>query len=187
MAEKLNVVESAILEELRKVKTGPVRINTQSGRGTVIPSARVSAQASTQADVLAEKMALGLLLEIPDVLPEVEDILSPEYFNTPQMQRIADAILRLKEKNLSITPASLMNYLKDDKLSQIISEIAVTVDGIEDKKKNLLNCISWLRKNNLKVKLKNLEALISSAQGAKDNNLLQGLMSQYDHLIRSRN
>ncbi len=190
LAEKLNVVESAILEELRKVKTGPVRVNTQSGRGTVIPSARASAQASAQADVpavLAEKMALGLLLEIPDVIPEVEDILSPEYFNTPQMQRIADAILKLKEKNLSITPASLMNYLKDDKLSQIVSEIAVTVDGIEDKKKNLLNCISWLRKNNLKVKLKNLEALISSAQGAKDNNLLQGLMSQYDHLIRSRN
>jgi DNA primase len=174
LAEKLNVVESAILEELRKVK-----VNTQSGRDTVIPSA--------QAGVLAEKMALGLLLEIPDVLPEVEDILSPEYFNTPQMQRIADAILKLKEKNLSITPASLMNYLKDDKLNQIVSEITVTVDGIEDKKKNLLNCISWLRKNNLKVKLKNLEARISLAQGAKDNNLLQGLMSQYNHLIRSRN
>ena len=179
LAEKLNVAESAILEELRKVKAGPVRVNTQSGRGTAMPSA--------QADVLAEKMALGLLLEIPDVLPEAEDILNPEYFNTPQMQRIADAILKLKEKNLSITPASLMNYLKDDKLNQIVSEIAVTVDGIEDKKKNLLNCISWLRKNNLKMKLKNLEAQISSAQGAKDNNLLQGLMSQYDHLIRSRN
>ena len=186
LAEKLNIAESAILEELRKVKTGPVRVNTQSGRDTTISSARASAQANVPA-LLAEKMALGLLLEIPDVLPEVEDILSPEYFNTPQMQRIADAILKLKENNLSITPASLMNYLKDDKLNQIVSEIAVIVDGIEDKKKNLLNCISWLRKNNLKVKLKNLEAKISSAQGAKDNNLLQGLMSQYNHLIRSRN
>lgn len=181
LAEKLNVAESAILEELKKVK-----VNTQSGRGTAIPSAQVSAQADVPV-VLAEKMALGLLLEIPDVLPEVEDILSPEYFNTPQMQRIADAILKLREKNISITPASLMNYLKDDKLNQIVSEIAVTVDNIEDKKKNLLNCINWLRKNNLKVKLKNLEAQISSAQGAKDNNLLQGLMSQYNHLIRSRN
>lgn len=186
LAEKLNVAESAILEELKKVKTSPVRVNTRSGRGTAIPSVQASAKADVPV-VLAEKMALGLLLEIPDVLPEVEDILSPEYFNTPQMQRIADAILKLKEKNLSITHASLMNYLKDDKLNQIVSEIAVTADGIEDKKKNLLNCVSWLRKNNLKVKLKNLEARISSAQGAKDNNLLQGLMSQYNHLIRSRN
>ena len=46
-----------------------------------------------------------------------------------------------------------------------------------------LNQIHYL----VKVKLKNLEARISSAQGAKDNNLLQGLMSQYNHLIRSRN
>jgi DNA primase len=174
LAERLNIAESAILEELKKVKTGPVRIETQAKRDAT-PS------------VLAEKMVLGLLLEVPEAIPEIEDMLRPEYFNTPEMQRLIDAILKLKERNISITSASLMNYLKDDRLNQIISEISVAVDGIEDKKKNLLNCVSWLRNNNLKIKLKNLEMEINLAQGAKDNKLLQGLMSQYNHLIRSRN
>jgi len=189
LAERLNIYEHAILEELKKIKSGTA-VNLRE-RHRVPETAQRARDAvhgtECQPSMLAEKTVVGILLDAPESISEVKDMLSPEDFNTPQMQRIVEAILKFREMGRSITPASLMTYLNDEKLNQIISEIAVTVGDIEDKKRNLLNCINWIRKNRFKVRLKNLESEISTAQGSKDNAILRGLMIEYNHLIRSRN
>jgi len=172
LADRLQVKEEALLWELKKVKPDY----------TYEPAEDFSKDRPTGA--MAEKILIGIMLEESDVISEVKSSLKSEDFVDEKMRRIADEIFKSYEQGKALKPTQLINRLKDESLSKIISEATSLADDITDMHKNLFDCIKWIKNQNVKNKLTELQNLIKIAQAMGDDRKLYQLVSEYNSLLK---
>lgn len=172
LAEKLQVKEEALLAELKKVKPDYTyeladEFLQEKPQGT-----------------MAEKIIIGLMLDEPEVIAEVRRSLKSEDFADEGTRRIADEIFKSYEEKKPAKPTQLINRLKDERLTRIISEATSLVDEITDIQKNLDDCVKWIKSQNVKNKLTELQNLIKVAQAMGDEKRVYQLVSEYNNLLK---
>ncbi len=172
LAERTQVKEEALLLELKKVKPDY----------TYEPAEELSSDRPQGA--IAEKILIGLMLDDPEVIPEVKGSLKLEDFADERTRRIADEIFKLYGDGKALKPTQLINRLKDENLSQVISEATSLADDITDIQKNLDDCIRWIKVQNIKKVLLELQNLIKVAQAMGDEKRVYQLVSEYNSLLK---
>ncbi len=172
LAEKLQVKEEALLAELKKVKPD----YTYELADEFLKEKPQGA--------MAEKIVIGLMLDEPEVIAEVKRSLKSEDFTDEGTRRIADEIFKSYEEKKPAKPTQLINRLKDERLTRMISEATSLVDEITDIQKNLDDCVKWIKSQNVKNKLTELQNLIKVAQTMGDEKRVYQLVSEYNNLLK---
>ncbi|MFH1779331.1 MAG: DNA primase [Candidatus Omnitrophota bacterium] len=172
LADRLQVKEEALLLELKKVKPDytyelPKDFSKGQPQGA-----------------LAEKIIIGLMLDQPEVIPAVKSSLKLDDLVDEKARRIADEIFKSCEDGKVLKPTQLINRLKDESLSQMISEATSLADEITDVQKNLDDCIRWIKNQNIKTKLAELQNLIKVAQAMGDEKRVCQLILEYNSLLK---
>lgn len=174
LGERLQVREEALLSELKKVR--PDR--------EYEPSEELSSSTGRSPAAMAEKIIIGLMLDDPDTIPGVKAGLKAEDFVDEGTRRIAEEIFKSYGDGRSFKPAQLINKLAQTELTALIAEATSLVDEMKDKQKNMADCIKWIRCNNAKFKLSELQNLIKAAQMMGDEKRVTELVSEYSGLIK---
>jgi len=177
LGERLQVSEGALLSELKKVKPDreyepSEEFSSSAGAGSRSPAA------------MAEKIIIGLMLDDPDMVPQVKENLKSEDFTDEGARKIVEEIFRSYGDGRSFKPAQLINKLAGSELTVLIAESTSLIDDIKDRPKNLSDCIKWIRCNNAKLKLSELQNLIKAAQVMGDEKRVTQLVSEYSGLIK---
>ena len=174
LGERLQVNEAALLSELKKVK--PDR--------EYEPSEELSSTAGGPTAAMAEKIIIGLMLDDPDMIPQVKENLKGADFADPGARKVAEEIFRAYGDGRSFKPAQLINKLAESELTALIAEASSLIEDIKDKPKNLADCIKWVRCNNAKSRLSELQNLIKAAQMMGDEKRVTQLVTEYSGLIK---
>src|SRR3990167_2735544 len=177
LGERLQVSEAALLSELKKVKPDreyepSEEFSSSAGTGSRSPAA------------MAEKIIIGLMLDDPEMIPQVKENLKSEDFADEGTRKIAEEIFRSYGDGRSFKPAQLINKLAGSELTVLIAEATSLIDDIKDRPKNLSDCIKWIRCNNAKLRLSELQNLIKAAQMMGDEKRVTQLVSEYSGLIK---
>ncbi len=170
LAERLQVREEALLSELKKVKSDY----------SYEPDVDISE--AKPAVEKAEKILIGIMLDNADVVSDIKANLKLEDFVCDQTRRIVAEIFKAHEEGRPLKPSILINQLKETALSQIISEAASLVEEINDKSKNLGDCVKWIKNQNTKSKLSELQNLIKIAEMMGDKKKVDQLVIEFDNL-----
>lgn len=173
LSERLQVREEALLSELKKVR--PDRAYE--------PSEELSSGERSPA-TMAEKIIIGLMLDDPELIPQVKESLKVADFEDPAARKIAEEIFASYGDGKSFRPAQLINRLAEPEMTKTIAEAIGLTDDIKDKQRNLVDCIKWIRCNNAKAKLCELQNLIKAAQMMGDEGKVNQLVAEYSGLIK---
>lgn len=175
LAESLDLDEDALRLEAKKVKKeydGSYNIESFSFKNEIAPLST------------ADKIIIGLMIEDNNLIPFVREKLGCDEFCNRFAQRIVEFIFRFYEQNKTITYATLINHLDIDGLENLLSGIAATHLAFVDKKKNLGDCIAWIKRNNLKRNLDGLCNQIKEAQRVGEHGKVTELVTHYNRLIK---
>ena len=163
LADSLKVDESDLRTELSKVKkeyADAYEINTRPLKD------------ETVAFSAADKIIIGLMIEDSGLIPVVKKKLAPDEFRNKFTQKIIDFIFRSDEEKRPVTYSAVITHLDIKGLDGILSEIAAKHSTFVDKMKNLEDCITWIKRDNLKRNLSELRNRIKSAQSEEEENRL---------------
>ncbi len=177
LAEKLAVDEESIREELKKVK------QDYKEREYFVNTVINKKDSNT-----AEKMILALLLDGEGFVTKVKENLLLEEFRNSSIRDVVKAILDMHKANLEISPAKLINHLENrNELNVLISEVVSMAETFSDKEKVLVDCITRIKKDNIKIEMDKLQAAIKSAHESKDEDKVKKLLSEYNNLVKMGN
>ncbi|MDD4878993.1 MAG: DNA primase [Candidatus Omnitrophica bacterium] len=174
LGERLQVSEGALLSELKKVR--PDR--------EYEPSEELSSSAGKSQAAMAEKIIIGLMLDDPETIAQVKEALKAEDFTDGGTRKIAEEIFSSYGDGKSFKPAQLINKLAESELTALIAEATSLTDDIKDRAKNLSDCIRWMRCNNGKSRLSELQNLIKAAQMMGDEKRVTQLVAEYSGLVK---
>jgi len=174
LAEKISVDEDALKTELKKVKPD------YTIRRQIAPAAEM------KRDLIgAEQMLLALMLEDAIFVDKVKGGLSLEEFKNTSIREVVAAIFKLREENIRINPARLINHLGTmEGAAVLVSEAVNLSEVLGEKEKVLSDCISRIKRDNLKNRLEDLRVAIKTAQDKKDENRLKGLIEEYSVIVK---
>ncbi len=178
LAESLKIAEDALRMELGRVKReydGSYSAGTFSFEEGILTLS------------IADKIIIGLMIEDNNLISFVKKKLGCNEFSNKFTQAIVKFIFKFNEENKPVNYSTLINQLEIDGLDSLLSEIATEHSTFTDKKKNLEDCISWIKKNNLKRNLNELRNQIKEAQGVGEQNRITELVIQYNKLIKESN
>ena len=187
LAERLGIAESAVLERIRAVAARQSRAPAFAGRQAApAPGLPKSETAATHAGLPEsfeitsgdrfERQIIAMMLQYPDILPEINRLNVLEYFENKNLESIGSAILKFK-------PAT------DDQVSAFVSKFEnqtqqtlITALAIGDESWNKKGCLRLLGKFvDTRQKLRSgslLEAQIKAAEKSNDHDLLITLLSK---------
>ena len=178
LADSLDLNEDALRLEVKKVKkeydTGYTMQTISLKRDEIAP---LSA---------ADKIIIGLMIEDNNLISFVRENLDCNEFCNKFAQRIVEFIFKFYEQNKPISYATLINQLDIDGLENLLSEIATTHFAFTDKRRNLKDCIFWIKRDNLKRNLNELRNQIKDAQSAGEEKRVTELLTRYNRLIKGR-
>jgi DNA primase len=175
LAESLNLDENALRLEAKKIKKdygNSYRTEAPFFKDELTPLST------------ADKIIIGLMMEDNNLVAVVKEKLDCNEFCNKFAQRIVELIFGLHEQNKPISYTTLINHLSIDGLENLLSEIAAAHNTFVDKRKNLEDCISWIKKNNLKRNLDGLRNQIKEAQSVDAHDRMTELVRQYNRLIK---
>jgi len=189
LADRIGVDESAILERVREVteqkalsyrKSGKPSATNQRSAGDANAAPKPLASAGRGAR--HERRILAMMLQFPDILPEVNRRHIISYFADPMLRTIGEMIVKHPElagKNLS----DLMNRFDDPVHQQFVASLAVKEESwnFKDGVKLLANFI----KISPNRREKTLVEKIREAEQANDHELLIRLLSERQQLAVS--
>jgi len=171
LAEKLNVEEKYVREEFQRMKNHPQRGQRSS------PSAS-GTRPKPKRKPLDEVYIIQLLLQLPDKVKEVCDLLSVEDFEDTVIRNIFK-----KMKAGAIDLNTLLSRSEGEEKS-FLAEISVD-DAFEDPVKVLGDCIKKLGDKKRKVMIKELDRKIKDAESKKDSGLLAKLLTERNRFMKS--
>ena len=174
LGERIQVNEEALLSELKKVRADR----------EYRPSEEISSSAGKSPASMAEKIIIGLMLDNPETVAEVKKNLKGGDFPDDEAREIVEEIFKSHGDGKSFKPAQLISKLSGGKLAALIAEATSLVDDIKEKDKNLADCIKWVRCNNSKSRLSELQNLIKAAQMMGDEKRVTQLVAEYSGLIK---
>jgi DNA primase len=188
LAERINIAEAAVLDRIRTVATSKFRSTTVSAAKNVVPVdntphagttesvSRLEGLAAVNAGIRFERRIIAMMLQFPEILPEVSKLNVLNYFENDVFESIGKLILKF-------SPTS------DDQVSELISKIE------NEEKQTLIASLamendSWNKKGCLRLlgkfvdsrhKLRNrglLDEQIKAAEKSNDHALLISLLNK---------
>ncbi|MBL7070715.1 MAG: DNA primase [Candidatus Omnitrophica bacterium] len=178
LGERLDLSEGAIRQESQRLIK-----DRRTGYG---PGPRPLVREAIKPLSEADKILIGLMLEDNSVISLVKEKIGHAEFSNEFAQNIARFIFDFYESNRPVTYAALISHIDADGSENLLSEIGTAQFAAANKEKNLEDCISWIKKDNLKRELDDLRAEIKKAQNAGENSRLTELVSRYNRLIKEK-
>lgn len=175
LAQRLSVDEDAVKAELKKVKPD------FSERMMVALSPEIKRDAKK-----AEIAVLAVLLDANgDYADIVKRRLALEEIKSSAVRDIIGAILTLRRDNKEINAARLINHFgSTSESASLISEAVNMLDSLDDKEKALDDCITRIKKDNMKDRLTLLQESIRIAHSQKDAKKVKDLVTEYNGLVK---
>ena len=174
LAEALNVSETAIVSEIRKIKT----ISEVNRNETPVAVAGIK-----KISYLAEKMLLSILFDDSDLIIEAKKKIQCDEFCD---KSVGNIVKHLYKTNGGIAPAGLMNRIDDPQINAFLSKLLVTDFGVDDKQKSFDDCIKKIKKDAINLKIKALQEKITVATKT-DESLLLDLYQEFYSLKKELN
>jgi len=174
LAERLDVKESFLYEILRTSPKEPSKERGDVGRSSAERSFPRS-----------EEWVVQLMAHHPEVIPTIsrEDLLKE--FESPILQRIAEALEDLYQKRgMFNLPQALAHF--DGDLKGRLSEFAFQEDGLEegDREKILQDCIQKIREKRMKREKGELLKKIKEAEKQQERKRLVPLLKERQELAK---
>jgi DNA primase len=176
LAESLGLDEGALRTEAKKVK------KEHNGSYTLRPFSLSRHEAAPLS--AAEKIIIGLMIEDNNLIPFVRENLKCSEFCNKFAQRITESIFEFYKQSKPVSYAALINQLDIGGLENQLSEIGSMQFAYRDSRKNLEDCIGWIKRNNLKRNLNELQNQIKEAQGEGEESRIRELVTRYNRLIK---
>ncbi len=174
LSERVLEDEEALLSELKRIKSAPMYQLENIQKRNVLTNARQ-----------AERIILGITLEDKSALSELRKNLVIDDFQEPNIKRIM-AFLFEMDQGTDINVSNILCQFEEAKIRELICEVLIEADKLSDKRKNLLDCIKWVKQDNLKRTLKEIQYRIKLAQEIKDEDLVLGLVNKYNSLVKGQ-
>jgi len=184
LAKRLSVNENSILLELKKVKdknfsySRPLIKQELNSKIAINPEERIIVQ---------------LMLEDPDLASSIKDDLILEDFENPELKEIIAVIFKLIAENKPFGPSQIINYLKEDKIARLISELSAgpiipgydgsSGDGLLDKERLVTDCIKKVKTKNLRRTRLSLQRKIKMAEGKRNVKEQMRLLNEFQNLM----
>ena len=136
-----------------------------------------------------EGYLLGLLIERPDLLPDVADRLQGLTFSTEAYQRVFARLQQLVDADRTVIPIDRLSDFERDEQA-LISAVAMTrypeLDSGSEAalRQSLEQCLQTLKINAAQRRLKTLVAEMRAAHASGDESRLVTLMQENDRLAR---
>ncbi|MCX5677724.1 MAG: DNA primase [Candidatus Omnitrophica bacterium] len=175
LSKSLSVDEDAVKAELKKVKP-----DFSERRSIIVP-------AEIKRDVKKAEIAiLAVLLDgRGDYADIVKRALPLEEIKSSSVRDIVNVILLLRKDNKEINAARLMNHFgSGSESTSLISEAVNVLDSLDDKEKALYDCISRIKKDNVKDRLTTIQEAIRMAHSQKDEVKVKELVAEYNSLVK---
>ena len=177
LAEKLSLDESALLAELKKVKTDTLSIS----RPNTIPLAMNPFLTSLP----TERLLVRLLLEEQELIEALREKITPEDFRDKYLGKIVSKMFELFCNGKKADAKSLLNDFSDPHVSKIICELTAC-DGpsLADKDKILHDCIRRMKEDMRKLKQQEICEKMKLAEVQNDEHRLKELLEEFQYLSR---
>jgi DNA primase len=173
LSQDLNITEDALLQELKKIKDDKVSL----GFNQAVPN-KLNVNPT-------EKLLIKLMLEENDLIDRIRARLEPADFLDERISRVVSVMFDLIADGKNIEPSSLINYFKDSDIAQVISESALLPQVAEQNKEKILDDCMQRLKNSRSVRTRQrLQEEIKIAEESGDEEKLNRLKEQFNHLIK---
>ena len=184
LAERMGIAENAVLERIREVSTGKHGIPAGLFRdpdlahrpGLREPGSGGKRSAMVDTGNRFERQIIAMMLQYPDIIPEVKIYKALNYFESITLKNIGEYILK---SNFTSTDqvSELMSRVDNEQKQTLIASLAMG-----DESWNMKGCLSLLGKFVEKgQKLRDrgvLEEQIRAAEKSNDHDLLLKLLNQ---------
>ncbi|MFC1882301.1 DNA primase [Thermodesulfobacteriota bacterium] len=187
LAERMGIAENAVLERIREVSAQKSKLRiaddgpSESADPTHRPGVREPGPGSKQSPMVDtgnrfERQIIAMMLQYPDVIPEVKIYKVLNYFESITLKNIGEYILK---SNFTTTDqvSELMSRVDNEQKQTLIASLAMG-----DESWNMKGCLSLLGKFVEKgQKLRDhgvLEEQIRAAEKSNDHDLLLKLLNQ---------
>lgn len=175
LAERLSVDEASIKEELRKV-----RIDSGERRYAITPTeARKDLKG-------AEMMILALLLSSGDMIQKAQAAISAADFKDTSIGEMINAIFDMGKDGTPVSPARVISKMNaSPQAAYLIAEASSILDTVTDRERLFDDCVTRIKKDNIKERLAALQEEIRSAHARNDEEKVKSLVTQYDELVKT--
>ncbi len=174
LAEKLDVKESFLYEILQSSPKEPSKARGDAGKASAERSFPRS-----------EEWVVHLMVQHPEVIPAIseEDVLKE--FESPILQRIAEALEDLYRRTGKFNLPQALAHLDED-LKGRLSEFAFQEDGLEegDRGRILHDCIQKIREKRIKRERGELLKKIKAAEKQQEGKRLIPLLKERQELAK---
>jgi len=175
LSEELSVPEDALLQELKKVKEDRGYFGLQQ------PAHKRPLNINA-----TEKLLIKLMLEEAELINRIKDVLEPGDFQDRRTSRIISTMFELVSEGKNMEPSKLINYLRDEEVSQILCESEFLEVPEENREKIVNDCVRRLKADRLRLRKYQLHEEIKQAQHAGNENKVKELVAEFHNLIRKR-
>jgi DNA primase len=175
LSDILSVEESALREELGKVKAGTARAE-EAGSGAVYKKTVINP---------TEQLLIKLMLEETAVIDQLRDMIDPADFQDTRTSRIVQCMLDMTAEGKKLTPNVIVNRLGSDDIMRLICESTFLPDVPDNEKKIVIeDCINRLKRTRTTAHKQRLQAEIKKAQDKGDHELLNRLFNEFHCLTK---
>ena len=178
LALALTVPESALLIELDKVRqmTGEKK---NFGKVSTPKTAVVEQLRVVESDILK------LLLEEESFIAATMKEIAPSDFQDKRIREVISKIFDLFNQGKEVNGANLINSFEDQDMQHMISQIMAKESIFSgDKKKIHSDYIHRMKKDRLKMQMKEIQGQISEAERQGQQSALDTLLKKYNQLMK---
>jgi DNA primase len=170
----LDVKETALLEELAKIKPGGRPGDTAAD----VPYRKTAINPT-------EQLLIKLMLEETAVIDQLRDTLDPDDFQDSRTAKIVQLMLDMTANGIRVSPHVILNHLGSDDTLRLICESTFLPDVPENEKKIVIeDCIKRLKNTRTTARKQRLQAQIKKAQDSGDHELLNSLFIEFHSLTK---
>jgi len=187
LAERIGIAESAVLERIRAVAARQSRAATfadQKGspastlpkREVAETNSRVQGPSGANAGIRFERQIIAMMLQFPEILPEISRLSVLKYFENNELESIGNAVLKVNPSTV-VQVSELISKIENEAQQTLIASLAIA-----DESWNKKGCLRLLGKFvDTRHKLRNgslLEEQIKAAEKSNDHALLLTLLNK---------
>ncbi|MDQ6711927.1 MAG: DNA primase [Candidatus Dormibacteraeota bacterium] len=177
----LRIEPAALLGDVQGLKSGkpPPRPSSASGGGRSVPVREGTSQPNNGANQATkdEGYLLGLLIERPDLVPEIAGELQAVSFSAPAYERVFARLQQMVEAEATVRPTDRLSEFAPDEQGLISAVAMAKYPELESGSDTLLRqslaqCLQTLKINASKRRLKELGVGMRSAETADERRRL---------------
>ena len=129
---------------------------------------------------------ISLLIDQPSLIHEEEAQKLPKLLTSPDLRAIFDSILRMVDRQGSLSATALLDELSDNQLRPWLeAKLAVQEHSLDEARQILVEGVPLLESKNIEHELPRLQQRIVEARRVGDDALAAGLTREFVELTRS--